>query len=135
MSRFDELVVGEDLPGFEREISCLQLFRFSAITWNPHRIHYDKEHAQEEGHPDILIQGHFHGALLQELVMSWAVPEGRLVDLSWRNVGRATGGSTLSVQAEVTEVDQPKRTVTVDAWTEKDGQRCADGTGRIVFEE
>lgn len=134
MSRLDDLSEGENLPGFERELSSLQLFRFSAITWNPHRIHYDREHAQDEGHSDILVQAHLHGALLQELVLSWAEPEGHLAELSWRNIGRATAESTLSVQAEVADIDQGDGTVTVDVWTENDGQRCAEGTAKCGFE-
>ena len=32
----------------------VQLFRFSAITFNPHRIHYDRTYAMEvEGYPDL----------------------------------------------------------------------------------
>ena len=34
------------------------LFRFSALTWNTHRIHYDRRFCQQvEGYPDILVHG------------------------------------------------------------------------------
>ncbi|XDZ65232.1 MaoC family dehydratase N-terminal domain-containing protein [Alphaproteobacteria bacterium LSUCC0684] len=45
-----------------------QLFRFSALTWNTHRIHYDADHCRHtEGYPDIITHGPFtamHLALL-----------------------------------------------------------------------
>lgn len=34
------------------------LFRFSALTFNGHRIHYDREWYREvEGHPDLVVHG------------------------------------------------------------------------------
>ncbi len=35
----------------------LTLFRYSAITDNPHRIHYDLAYAQSEGYPALVVNG------------------------------------------------------------------------------
>ncbi len=35
----------------------LRLFRFSAVTYNGHRIHYDHRYAAEEGYPDLVVHG------------------------------------------------------------------------------
>lgn len=44
------------------------LFRFSALTANAHRIHYDRTYAQEvEGHHDLLVHGPLSALLLLEL--------------------------------------------------------------------
>ncbi|WP_022957334.1 hypothetical protein [Spongiibacter tropicus] len=38
----------------------VDLFRFSAVTFNSHRIHYDKPYAvNEEGYPDLVVHGPF----------------------------------------------------------------------------
>jgi len=38
----------------------VQLFRFSAVTFNSHRIHYDLPYAQnEEGYPGLVVHGPF----------------------------------------------------------------------------
>jgi 3-methylfumaryl-CoA hydratase len=38
----------------------VDLFRFSAVTFNAHRIHYDQRYArQTEGYPDLVVQGPF----------------------------------------------------------------------------
>ena len=38
----------------------LDLFRFSAVTFNSHRIHYDLPYAREiEGYPDLVVHGPF----------------------------------------------------------------------------
>lgn len=44
------------------------LFRFSALTYNAHRIHYDRAYATGvEGYPDLLVQGPLIALLLLEL--------------------------------------------------------------------
>jgi 3-methylfumaryl-CoA hydratase len=50
------------------EVSPTLLFRFSALTYNAHRIHYDRDYARDvEGYPGLLTHGP-----LQALVMAEA---------------------------------------------------------------
>lgn len=45
------------------------LFRFSALTFNAHRIHYDRSYAtEEEGYPGLVVHGPLTALLLTELV-------------------------------------------------------------------
>ena len=45
------------------------LFRFSALTFNAHRIHYDRSYASDvEGYPGLVVHGPLTAALLLELV-------------------------------------------------------------------
>ena len=45
------------------------LFRFSALTFNAHRIHYDRPYAMsEEGYPGLVVHGPLTAVLLMELV-------------------------------------------------------------------
>jgi 3-methylfumaryl-CoA hydratase len=44
------------------------LFRFSALTFNAHRIHYDRRYAQEaEGYPGLVVHGPLAALLLLQL--------------------------------------------------------------------
>lgn len=44
------------------------LFRYSALTFNGHRIHYDQAYARnEEGYPDLVVHGPLTATLLQHL--------------------------------------------------------------------
>ena len=38
--------VGDLLPPLHHTATTFQLFRYSAVTWNPHRIHFDQAHAR-----------------------------------------------------------------------------------------
>jgi 3-methylfumaryl-CoA hydratase len=45
------------------------LFRFSALTFNAHRIHYDRPYAMhEEGYPGLVVHGPLTAVLLADLV-------------------------------------------------------------------
>jgi 3-methylfumaryl-CoA hydratase len=58
----------------------VMLFRYSALTFNGHRIHYDRRYATEvEGYPGLVV----HGPLIATL----------LLDLLRRNLGDATVAS------------------------------------------
>ena len=49
--------------------SAVQLFRYSALTFNGHRIHYDKAYTTEvEGYPNLVV----HGPLQATLVLHYA---------------------------------------------------------------
>ena len=43
------------------------LFRFSALTYNAHRIHYDLHYARAEGYPGLLVHGPLQALLMAEL--------------------------------------------------------------------
>ncbi|PZQ99600.1 MAG: acyl dehydratase [Cereibacter sphaeroides] len=48
-------------------IDPVRLFRFSAVTFNGHRIHYDLPYAQEvEKYPGLVVHGPFQAVLLME---------------------------------------------------------------------
>jgi len=50
----------------EFAIDPVVLFRFSALTYNSHRIHYDLPYALEEGYPDLVIHGPLQAMLMGE---------------------------------------------------------------------
>ncbi|HLY54382.1 MAG TPA: MaoC family dehydratase N-terminal domain-containing protein [Stellaceae bacterium] len=55
----DSLAVRHWTPGE------VDLFRFSAVTFNAHRIHYDRRYASEvELYPDLVVHGPFTAAML-----------------------------------------------------------------------
>lgn len=58
-------------PDFGREITPDEtlLFRFSALTFNAHRIHYDLPYARGEGYPALVVHGPLTAMLLADLVV------------------------------------------------------------------
>ncbi len=65
------------------------LFRYSALTFNGHRIHYDAPYAtNEEGYPGLVVHGPLTATMLMESVVRNAVPGTgrRLARFSYRGV-------------------------------------------------
>lgn len=56
-------------PAFKHTLtpSDILLFRYSALTFNSHKIHYDKQYAITEGYKSCIV----HGPLCVTLVLEW----------------------------------------------------------------
>src|SRR5262245_35090658 len=66
-------------------IDSRRLFRYSALTFNAHRIHYDIEYCKTEGYSGLLIHGPLQASLLAEVAA--AVGSGRTIaSMSFRAV-------------------------------------------------
>ncbi|MCZ8218599.1 MAG: MaoC family dehydratase N-terminal domain-containing protein [Acidovorax sp.] len=63
---------------------AVMLFRYSALTFNGHRIHYDRAYTmQEEGYPGLVVHGPLIATLLMELVREHA-PERAVASFQFR---------------------------------------------------
>lgn len=123
---------GAKIGPYEWHPSTIQLFRFSAATWNPHRIHYDQAYAREEGYPDVLVQSHLHGCFLAHSALAWAGPGARLIKFRWENRHFAVPGDVLTVTGSVTSVDG--RAVTCELQeVNQDGRLCAPAWATIAL--
>jgi len=60
------------------------LFRYSALTFNGHRIHYDRRYAtQVEGYPGLVVHGPLIATLLLDL-LRWKMPEATVASYEFR---------------------------------------------------
>jgi 3-methylfumaryl-CoA hydratase len=63
---------------------AVMLFRYSALTFNGHRIHYDRSYVtQEEGYPGLIVHGPLVATLLLDLVRRQQ-PGARVTRFSFR---------------------------------------------------
>lgn len=63
------------------------LFRYSALTFNSHRIHYDQPYAtNEEGYEGLVVHGPLAATLLQGFAIANARPGHRLISFDYRGV-------------------------------------------------
>lgn len=92
-------LVAVPLPPTDWQVSCVPheplLFRYSAVTFNTHRIHYDHPYVtQVEGYPALVV----HGPLMATLMFdAWrdAHPGKRAVKFEFRNLAPAFVGGKL----------------------------------------
>jgi len=101
------------------------LFRYSALTFNAHRIHYDALYAKsEEGYPGLVVQGPLTATLLVDRLL--ARTEGRLAEFSFRGVRPLFADAPLSLCGEGGEARGEYR-----LWAETpDGSTAMSATAR-----
>jgi 3-methylfumaryl-CoA hydratase len=74
---------------------AVMLFRYSALTFNGHRIHYDRNYAKgEEGYPGLVVHGPLTATLLLDLVQRM-LPDARIEHFSFRGVSPMFDGNLL----------------------------------------
>ena len=80
---------------------ALLLFRYSALTGNGHRIHYDLPYVTgEEGYPGLIVHGPLQATLLAQTMLE-AAPGRRLSHFAFRGRRPCFAGNALSVLARV----------------------------------
>ncbi len=125
---FEDVREGTELPPLVKHPAETSLFRFSAVTWNTHRIHYDRPYAASEGYPNVLVQGHLHGAYLTQMLLDWIGPGGTLRQFQWSNRRAAYPGDNLTCRGRVTRVYEENglHLAQVEIWEENQaGELCA----------
>lgn len=92
----------------------VMLFRFSALTFNGHRIHYDRDYARdEEGYPGLVVHGPLVGMLLLDLAHR-NNPDSQITHFSFRALAPVFEGQTLTLKG-LPDPDQPQK---VTLWCE-----------------
>ena len=81
------------------------LFRYSALTFNGHRIHYDRDYVTGvEGYPGLVVHGPLTATLLVDLVRRNA-PAARIDSFSFRAMSPLFDGNDMSVNAALPDAD------------------------------
>jgi 3-methylfumaryl-CoA hydratase len=103
--------VGDQLPPLEHTATPLQLFRYSAVTWNPHRIHFDQRYAREEGHDGIALHSHLRAALALRCVTEALGSDWHVEKVSYRLRKPVYAPADLTYTAQVTSADDNSMTL------------------------
>jgi 3-methylfumaryl-CoA hydratase len=97
------------------------LFRYSALTFNAHRIHYDLPYAREaEGYPGLVVQGPLTATLLLDLLRRHA-PQKDIKSFSFRGLQPLFAGTRFRVCAGPWHGDG-----SIDLWAESPTGQCAN---------
>ena len=98
----------------------VQLFRYSALTFNSHRIHYDRAYCTEvEGYPGLVVHGPFTSTLLIGMVGKY-LPDAEVAKFAFRAMGPLIDISPFTINGR--EMDGR-----VELW-------AADGEGRLAMQ-
>jgi len=86
------------------DITSVLLFRYSALTYNAHRIHYDREYAtQVEGYPGLVTHGPLQALAMAEAARAAGLADTPRVRFEYRLVSPLFDGQGLIARAMATE--------------------------------
>ena len=103
--------VGDVLPPLKHTATALQLFRYSAVTWNPHRIHFDESYARDEGHAGLALHSHLRAALAVRCVTEGLGPDWQVTKLAYRLRQPVYAPADLAYTARVTAAEVDRMTL------------------------
>jgi 3-methylfumaryl-CoA hydratase len=95
------------------------LFRYSALTFNGHRIHYDRKYVTEvEGYPGLIVHGPLIATLLVDLVRQ-SIPGCRLKSFEFRAIRPTFDINAFKVSAKP-DLEKDPSGKTISIWAEDD---------------
>lgn len=117
-------------PGdWEVETPVALLFRFSALTYNGHRIHYDRTYARDvEGYPGLVVHGPLQALLMTEAVRRQGTAVRAGTRFEYRLVSPVFDFDGLVVATEPTAPDGPGSVAT--SVRSRSGRTSATGVFR-----
>lgn len=103
---FSNLTPGTSVTSLSIRTSPMQLFMYSAITWNRHHVHYSKDAAIAEGLPDVVVHRGLMGNFLTRMLEGWMGENGEIQTVNWKVISSATPSDELLCTGLVTEVSK-----------------------------
>ena len=113
----DAPTVDGDADELSFDVTPTALFRFSALTYNAHRIHYDLPYAQDEGYAGLVVHGPLQALLMSEYLRRSGADMTRKT-FSYRLVTPMIGPQRLVVRAATGD--------------DGDGAEVTDAAGRVT---
>lgn len=103
-----DIIPGLSLGDYKVTPSKTQLFMFSALTWNRHQIHFNRDQAELEGFPDVAVQRGLIGNFLAQFVTNWIADYGFLKNLQWKVLQSAFPDQELKCVGEVSLISNDR---------------------------
>ncbi|MFN0064037.1 MAG: hypothetical protein ACKVPX_16135 [Myxococcaceae bacterium] len=94
------LALPATLPELVVTPTAAQVFMFSAVTWNRHHIHFDKDAALAEGHSGVVVQRALLGNFLVRMLQGFLGGQGEIREIQWRVQSSAYPNDTLRCGGE-----------------------------------
>lgn len=106
---------GEDLNGFERTITLIDMVAYAGATWDWYGLHYDPEFVARAQVPAPVVDGQVFGALFVELLQDDLGPHSFVRELSMTFRNLMFAGETVRVTGRVEESDDAQLRATLAA--------------------
>jgi acyl dehydratase len=125
-----------DIPTLVKKPTTRQLVQYAGASGDFYEIHYDKDYAQGNELPGVILHGALKNAFLGHLMTNWIGEYGVLRKLSCSYRGIDVPEDTILGKGTVTgkHVEDGQHTVDCEIWLENGkGERTTPGYATVIL--
>lgn len=126
--------VRRDLAAVRKSFQPLDLFLFSAATWNGHRVHYDQDYVERvEGHGTLLVQGPLQAVQMVQVLVDVLVERAAIRTVNYRHLRALHAGEEAVMSGALADIEEATGIATFDLWVQRavDGEPTTTGTASV----
>ena len=133
---YEDIAVGSEIPPLVKHPTTRQLVMWAGAATDYAEHHYDKDLAQSEGLPGVIIHGQLAGSFLGQLITDWIGEQGNLRKMTISYRGLMFPGETLTCKGKVTKkyIEDDECCVECEIWVENPrGEKTVPGTSIVTL--
>ena len=134
---YEDIQEGMKLPEIQYgPITTEMIVRFVCASNNFQPIHYDKDIARKEDHPNVVVHGPLKLALFERLIIEWMGKSGILKKITASYSRPNYAGDTLTITGKIlhTFLESGEGFVKCEVWSKDQGARVnTKGSALVVL--
>jgi acyl dehydratase len=131
---YEDIEVGSDIPALVKYPTTMQLVKYAGASGDYYQIHYDKDFANANGLPGVIVHGWLTLSFMGQMVTDWIGEGGVLLKLNGSYRGMNKVHEDIICNGKVTKkyVEDGKNCAKVEIWAENpQGEKTVTGTAVI----
>lgn len=132
---YEDVAVGDEITPLVKQPTTRQLVMWAGASGDYNPIHYDKDFAQSQGLPSVVVHGALAGCFLAQLIIDWIGEQAVVNSFSCSYRGMNFPGEALLCRGKVTKkyVEDDKHYVECDIWVENPkGEKTVPGRAVVI---
>ena len=133
---FEDVEIGAEIPPLHKHPTTRQLVKWAGATDDYFEIHYDKDFAQSQGMPGVIVHGRLKASFLGQLITDWIGDQGVILKLTNSYRGMDIPGEDIICKGQVTSkyVQEGQHCIECATWTENPkGEKTTLGTAVVIL--
>jgi acyl dehydratase len=133
---YEDITEGSELPALVKYPTTMQLVKYAGASGDFYQIHYDKDFAQANGLPGVIVHGWLTLSFLGQMVTDWLGEGGKLLKLngSYRGMNKVHEDIICNGKVIKKYIEAGKNLIRVDIWAENpQGEKTVTGTAIVTL--
>ena len=133
---YEDIEAGSEIPALVKLPTTMQLVKFAGASGDYYPIHYDKDFAQANGLPGVIVHGWLTLSFLGQMVTDWIGEGGTLLKLSGSYRGMNYPGQDIICNGKVTRkyIEDDRHCLRLEIWAENpQGERTVSGSAVVIL--